>query len=196
MSTYYLSVSEQMCRDRSFSILFHDIQGLAVFPHISDWVLVSFLLCHLISTPMSMKIQILWNVTPGQLVHTDVSKQPKSISNPTWIAAPVSLTVWHLNRTRDLRVTNHSDFFITVFMFATNSTAGPGSSVGIATAYGLDSPGIESRWGARFSVPVQTGPEARPTSCIMGTGSFPGVRCGRGVTLTPHPLPVPRSKTE
>jgi len=21
----------------------------------------------------------------------------------------------------------------------------------------------------------------------MGTGSFPGLRCGRGVTLTPHP---------
>ena len=25
--------------------------------------------------------------------------------------------------------------------------SGPGSSVGIATAYGLDDPGIESRWG-------------------------------------------------
>ena len=52
----------------------------------------------------------------------------------------------------------------------------------------------ESRWGARFSAPVQTGPEAHPASCTMGTGSFPGVRCGRGVTLTPHPLVVPRSK--
>jgi len=30
----------------------------------------------------------------------------------------------------------------------------------------------------------------------MGTGSFPGVRCGRGVTLTPYPLLVPRSKIE
>ena len=30
----------------------------------------------------------------------------------------------------------------------------------------------------------------------MGTGSFPGVRCGRGVTLTLHPLLVPRSKIE
>jgi hypothetical protein len=28
----------------------------------------------------------------------------------------------------------------------------------------------------------------------MGTGSFPGVESGRGVTLTPHPLLVPRSK--
>ena len=67
---------------------------------------------------------------------------------------------------------------------------GPGSIVGIATGYGLDGPGIESRWGARFSAPVQTGPGAHPASCTMGTGSFPGVRSGRGVTLTPHPLLV------
>ena len=70
------------------------------------------------------------------------------------------------------------------------------SVVSIETAYGLDGPGIESRWGARFSAPVQTGPEADPASCTMGTGSFPGVSCGRGVTLTPHPLLVPRSKIE
>jgi len=30
----------------------------------------------------------------------------------------------------------------------------------------------------------------------MSTGSLPGVRCGQGVTLTPHPLLVPRSKIE
>jgi len=46
--------------------------------------------------------------------------------------------------------------------------------------------------GAIFSAPVQAGPEAHPASCSMGTGSFPRVRCGRGVTLTPHPLLVPR----
>jgi len=36
---------------------------------------------------------------------------------------------------------------------------GPGrdSSVGIATRYGLDGLGIESRWGASFSAPIQTG---------------------------------------
>jgi len=28
--------------------------------------------------------------------------------------------------------------------------------------------------GARFSAPVQTGPEAHPAFCTMGTGSFPG----------------------
>ena len=67
------------------------------------------------------------------------------------------------------------------------------SSVGIATGYGLDRPGIEHRWGARFSAPVQTGPVAHPASCTMGTGSFPGVKSGRALTLTPHPLLVPWS---
>ena len=50
--------------------------------------------------------------------------------------------------------------------------------------------------GARFSAPIQTGPEAHPASCTMGTGSSPGVRCCRGVTMTPHPLLVQRSKIE
>ena len=51
----------------------------------------------------------------------------------------------------------------------------PGSSVGIATDYGLDGPGIESRLGARFSA-VQIDPGAHPASCTRGTGSFPGYK--------------------
>jgi hypothetical protein len=72
-------------------------------------------------------------------------------------------------------------------------SSGPGSVVGIATGYGLDGPGIESRLGARFSAPVQTGPGTHPASCTMGTGSFPGVKSGRGATLNPNPLLVPWS---
>jgi len=37
-------------------------------------------------------------------------------------------------------------------------------------------------------------PRAHPGSCTVGTGSFPGVKSGRGVTLTPHPLLVPWSR--
>ena len=40
---------------------------------------------------------------------------------------------------------------------------------------------------------VQTGPGAHPASCTMGTGSFPGVKYGRGVLLTTHPLLLPWS---
>jgi hypothetical protein len=64
---------------------------------------------------------------------------------------------------------------------------GRSSSVGIATLYGLDGPGIEFGWGARLSAPVQTDIWAYPASYTMGTGSFPGViRTGRGVD---HPFP-------
>ena len=55
--------------------------------------------------------------------------------------------------------------------------------------------GIESRWERDFP-PVQTGPGAHPASCKMGTGSSPGLKCGRGVLLTTHPLLVPRSWEE
>jgi hypothetical protein len=80
----------------------------------------------------------------------------------------------------------------TSFVIGVFSTfGGRRSSVRIVTDNGLDGPGIESQWGTRFSVPVQTGPGAHPASCTMGTRFFPGVKIGRGVTLTPHPLLVP-----
>ena len=73
-------------------------------------------------------------------------------------------------------------------------SGGRDSSVGIATRYGLDGPGIESRWKASFSAAVQTGPGAHPASCTMGTGSFPGVnQPGRGAD-PPPPSSVPNSK--
>jgi hypothetical protein len=45
---------------------------------------------------------------------------------------------------------------------------GRDSSVGIATLCGLDCPGIESRYRARFSAPVQTSAEAHPAFHTMG----------------------------
>jgi len=50
------------------------------------------------------------------------------------------------------------------------------SSVGVATGYGLNGPGIESRWGSRFAEPVQAGPGANTVSDTMSTGSFQGVK--------------------
>ena len=59
--------------------------------------------------------------------------------------------------------------------------------VSIVTRYGLDSPGIESWWGARFSAPIQTGPGAHPASCTMDNGSFLGVKAARSDTYHPAP---------
>ena len=72
-------------------------------------------------------------------------------------------------------------------------TSGPGSAVGVATALRAGRSGDRIPVGTRFSAPVQTGNGAHPASCTMGTGSFPGVKSGHGVTLTPHPLLVPWS---
>jgi len=72
---------------------------------------------------------------------------------------------------------------------------GRGSSVGIATSYGLDGPGIESRWGARFSAPFQTGPGAHPASYTMDAGFLPGVKLpGRGVDHPPLSSPVVKER--
>ena len=63
------------------------------------------------------------------------------------------------------------------------------SSVGIATRYGLDGPGLNP-FGAKFSTPVQTGPGAHPLSYTVGTGSFPGVKRSRPcVDHPPHLAP-------
>ena len=80
------------------------------------------------------------------------------------------------------------------FMHRLEPRSGPGSSVGIATGYRLDSLGIESRWGARFSAPFQTDPRAHPASCRMGTGSLPGGKERSGRDADPSSLLVPWSR--
>jgi len=56
-------------------------------------------------------------------------------------------------------------------------SAGLVCSVGITTGYGLDHPGIESRWGegARFSATAQTCPGPHSSSCAVGTGFLSGL---------------------
>ena len=70
----------------------------------------------------------------------------------------------------------------------------PGSVVSIATGHGLGGPCDRIPVGARFPVPVHTGPGVHTASCIIGTGSFPGIKSARGVTLTHHPFIVPWSR--
>jgi hypothetical protein len=72
---------------------------------------------------------------------------------------------------------------------------GRDSLVDIATRYGLEGPGIDSRWRQDFPQPFRPalGPTQPPTQSALV--SFPGVKCpGRGVD---HPLHLaPRLKKE
>jgi len=67
------------------------------------------------------------------------------------------------------------------FLEPSGPLRGPGRWVGIATDYGLDSPG-SNPGGEEIFRP------AHPASCKTGTGSFPGLKSGRGVLLTTHSL--------
>ena len=59
------------------------------------------------------------------------------------------VTVGQSGRSLLHRIFSYCKNVVFVFPPITNEFHEPGSSVSIATAYGLDSPGIESRWGGR-----------------------------------------------
>ena len=60
---------------------------------------------------------------------------------------------WQINK-----ILPFLNMYIYIYIYS-----GPGSSVGIATDYGLDGPG-SNPGGDKIFPPVQTGPEAHPAS--------------------------------
>ena len=73
-----------------------------------------------------------------------------------------------------------------------HTLCGPGSSVGIVTDYGLDDPGSNPGGDGIFRPFRQAlRPTQPPVKWVPGLSH--GVKCGRGVLLTTHPLLVPRS---
>ena len=75
------------------------------------------------------------------------------------------------------------------FDVASSFWCGPGSSVGIATDYGLDGPG-SNLGGDEILRPFRPalGLTQPPVKWVPGLSR--GVKCGRGVLLTTHPLLV------
>jgi hypothetical protein len=65
-------------------------------------------------------------------------------------------------------------------------TCGPSSSVGIAINYGLDGPGIEFRWGTRFSA-LPDRPWGPPRLLYNGKQVFPGSKVRPGCAADNSP---------
>ena len=122
----------------------------------------------------------------------------------SWVPEAVYCGIWifnaclHINwRSWVLRISVSSSHFFCHFVSCAAVSmlnycslyiylCGPGSSVGIATDYGLDGPG-SNLGGDEIFRPSRPALGAHPASCKMGTGSFPGgkVRPGRGAEHSP-----------
>jgi len=70
---------------------------------------------------------------------------------------------------------------------------GPGSAVGIATGYGLDGPGIESRWGETFRA-CPDRPWVPPSLLYNGYRIFSVGKERPGRHNDPSPVLVPWSR--
>jgi len=64
---------------------------------------------------------------------------------------------------------------------------GPDSSVGIATGYGLDGPGIESRWGGKIFRTCSDRPWGPPSLLYNEYRVFPGGKEWPGRDADPSP---------
>ena len=64
---------------------------------------------------------------------------------------------------------------------------GPGTVVVIATAYGLDGPGIESRWGGEIFRNCPDRPWGPPSLLYNGYRVFPGGKVRPGRNADPSP---------
>ena len=65
--------------------------------------------------------------------------------------------------------------------------SGPGSVVGMATSYGLDGPGIESRWGGEIFRTCPDRPWGPPSLLYNVYRVFPGGKVQPGRDADPSP---------
>ena len=79
-------------------------------------------------------------------------------------------------------MSNKHEYFTNI----TKVRRGPGSSVGIATGYGLDGPGIESRCGEIFRT-CPDRPWSPPSLLYIGYQVFPGGKERPGRDADPSP---------
>ena len=70
--------------------------------------------------------------------------------NTSLIQLRMELEIRDLEMRKTVSGTDGEDSVIETFIQDILYNCGPGSVVGIATAYGLNGPGIESRWGRDF----------------------------------------------
>jgi hypothetical protein len=102
-----------------------------------------------------------------------------------------SVNIWFFYTTCAVYKSDRFDFKFYYYFYS----MGRDSSVGIATRYRLEGPGIESRWGPDYLHPSRPalGPTQPPIQLVPSLSRGYG---GQGVALTTHPNLAPRLKKE
>ena len=89
--------------------------------------------------------------------------------------ATVSLVMCHRPLVRMLQLGSHwMDFHEILYLSTFRKYGEPGSVDGVATGYGLDGPGIESRWGGEIFRTCPDRPWGPPSLLYNGYRVFPG----------------------
>ena len=92
-------------------------------------------------------------------------------SNPV----PKIIKNWNVNGNITLGKLNYrTAVYIYIYFTQCIISLGPGSVVGIATGYGLEGPGIESRWGGEIFRTCPDRPRGPPSLLYNGYQVFPG----------------------
>ena len=102
--------------------------------------------------PKEKKLQIQKLFLCGAIFHHPCGCLPSSAVY--WplkmMAVHVSKNGYPINQRRCVLHVDNVTLNVKAFSVSFPDVCGPGSSVSIATGYGLDGPGIESRWGRDF----------------------------------------------
>jgi hypothetical protein len=106
---------------------------------------------------------------------------------------PFGNSCWHTARQQSILYLRNSAVARSFsFRWCIYLRGGHDSAVGIAARYGLDGTAFERRVGARFSGPIQTGPEAHQIFLKMGIEPPSRGQSDWDVVLTAHSVLAPR----
>jgi hypothetical protein len=171
-------------KTRKFSVVFQWSCQSSVLSN--QWVTFVQQSClQLLITFATLKHVILWNEKRIRINMSTIAQKIEIIVNCNWLPRKYVVTAnLLLNKVPEKKIF----YWICVQTqnLQYNTYCGPGSVVGIVTAYGLDGPGIKFHWGEIFRTSPDR-PWGPPSLLYNGYRVFPGGKVLPGRDADPSP---------